>query len=415
VNQYEGEYIIESLRERGYEVVDFSELADIYIINTCTVTARADQKSRQLIRQAKRRNPKACVIVTGCLAEREDGSLKMEEVDRVVPNSQKAWIVNILEGEDVEERAGGFVETPIKDFHGQQRAFVKIEDGCDKYCAYCILPYVRGRVVSRRKENIIEEVVRLVERGFREIVLTGINLGAYGKEWGWKENLPTLLAELAELPGDFRIRLSSIEMEYVGGKLLEVMRSFEGRICPWLHIPLQSGSDRVLERMGRGYTLRDYMRVVERTRTALPDVGFGTDVMVGFPGERDEDFETTLKAIEDVGYIRVHVFAYSPRPGTRAEQFEDDVPKKVKRQRCEIARKVAGEVSENMRRAMIGREKQVLVEAKGEKGYLSGYTQDYVRVLIGANKELVGKIVPCRISRVEGDRTYAELVGGEVA
>ena len=429
VNHYETEAIKEAFVSRGAEVVEEEEFADVYIINTCTVTNIADRKSRQFIRRAKRVNPDALVAVTGCYVQvAADEVAGMPEVDLIVGNGRKSEICGLVMqklqqaadppaaaemGSDAVKHADVLVLpreelTFYEDMgrieagsDGMTRAYIKIQDGCDRFCSYCLIPYARGPVRSRPAEEIVEEVRALVEAGHREIILTGINTALYGTEPGAKCSLSQLLTMLDELEapegGDFRIRLSSLEPTVVDkDNVEEIIR--HRRLCHHLHLSVQNGSDAVLKSMNRHYTRAEYLEIVKGLRDYDPDFGITTDIIVGFPGETEEDFRDTLDIVKEAFFGKTHVFRYSPRRGTAGAKFKGAVPEAVKKERAGILEEAAEEVAREFRKSIIGKEQTVLIEEE-EDGYLTGYTGNYIKVYVkvpaDAGKPAAGEL--CKV------------------
>lgn len=419
VNQYESNALATMFKERGYQVVDFDQVADIYVINTCTVTHLGDRKSRQLIRRATRQNPRALVVVTGCYAQVSPQEvLSLPGVDLVVGTADKFRIVDLVE----EYEKGGrkeplvvvkdlfresvFQELPAPALPSRVRAFLKIQEGCNNYCAYCIIPYARGPLRSRDPENVLAEAQKLVEEGYREIVLTGIHTGAYGQDRPGGPGLAELVERISRIPGLLRLRLSSVEPLDVTEELLSVMAS-KPNICRHLHIPLQSGDDEVLARMRRHYDTAWFRRLVKKVREVLPGVAITTDIMVGFPGETEEQFWHTYNFVREMKFSRLHVFKYSPRPGTPAASFPDQVSAEVKEERSRRMIMLGEELARAFAASHLGMTVTVLVEEKltGDSGgdFLTGLTDNYLRVTFPATREdLVGHLVAVKIKEVEG-------------
>ncbi|MBR6255234.1 MAG: tRNA (N(6)-L-threonylcarbamoyladenosine(37)-C(2))-methylthiotransferase MtaB [Clostridiales bacterium] len=417
VNHYETEAIKEAFVSRGAEVVGEEEFADVYIINTCTVTNIADRKSRQFIRRAKRVNPDAIVAVTGCYAQvAADEVAEMPEVDLIVGNGRKSEICGLVmqklqEAEEPGGRRADVLVLPREELNfyedmgrieagsdGMTRAYIKIQDGCDRFCSYCLIPYARGPVRSRPAEDIVEEVRALVEAGHREIVLTGINTALYGTEKGAECSLSQLLTMLDELEApegnDFRIRLSSLEPTVVDkDNVEEIIR--HRRLCHHLHLSVQNGSDAVLKSMNRHYTRTEYLDIVKALRDYDPDFGITTDIIVGFPGETGDDFKDTLDIVKEAFFGKTHVFRYSPRRGTAGARLRGAVPEAVKKERAGILEETAEEVARCFRNSIIGKEQTVLIEEE-EDGYMTGYTGNYIKVYVRAS----GAPVPGEFSRV---------------
>ena len=411
VNHYETEAIKEAFVSRGAEAVGEEEFADVYIINTCTVTNIADRKSRQFIRRAKRVNPDALIAVTGCYAQvAADEIAEMPEVDLIVGNGRKSEICGLvmqkLQETTAEKKRDHDEEKAVKadvlvipreelTFYedmgrieagsdGMTRAYIKIQEGCDRFCSYCLIPYARGPVRSRPAEEIVEEVRSLAEAGHREIVLTGINTALYGTEPGAECSLSQLLTMLdaLEAPGgrDFRIRLSSLEPTVVDkDNVEEIIR--HRRLCHHLHLSVQNGSDAVLKSMNRHYTRAEYLEIVKALRDYDPDFGITTDIIVGFPGETEEDFRDTLDIVKEAFFGKTHVFRYSPRRGTAGARLKGAVPESVKKERAAVLEEAAEEVARDFRLSIIGKEQTVLIEEE-EDGYMTGYTGNYIKAYI---------------------------------
>jgi threonylcarbamoyladenosine tRNA methylthiotransferase MtaB len=375
VNQYESQAIREQLLTAGLEESN-SNQADIYVVNTCTVTARADRESCCLIRKAIRSN-KAKVIVTGCLVENDAQKiLQISDKLQIVPNRLKPL--------------------KISGFKGRERAFVKVQDGCNNRCSYCKVPLVRGKSASRDVKEIIAEVGRLTSRGFKEIVLTGICLGDYRYK-GHK--LVNLLKLLEKIKGEFRIRLSSIEPQLVSGALIEKIAD-SAKICPHLHIPLQSGDNEILRKMNRPYTVKDYLALIARIKKRIKNVAITTDVLAGFPGEKERNFRNTARCLKKVAPLRTHIFSFSPREGTAAFNFPGRVEDEVIKRRVKLLNKIAAKASYKYRRRFSGRYLTVLVESQRDKqsGLLTGYSENYIRVAVeGAGEQQINKLLRVKV------------------
>jgi len=389
VNQYESQIIRENLTRFGYRETEETK-ADVVIINSCTVTGEADRKTRKLIKSIKKNNPGTRVIVTGCYAVSDDDIARlysMREIFRVVPNSIKTdipLILNSLYG--VGPAAHGGIYDNISGFDSHTRAFVKIQDGCDQSCSYCKVTLVRGPSRSRERSEILEEVERLINAGYREVVMTGICLGAWkGK---CNEDLAGLLKGIEDIRGDFRIRLSSLEPNYISSELLEVI-SGSKRICKHLHIPLQSGSDRVLALMKRRYNTRQFRDLVRRVRSLMPMAGITMDVIAGFPGEEEKDIDLTVSFLKEIAPSRLHIFKYSDRAGTLASEMGKKVSPGTAKERVERLISLGRELQSEFAKKFIARDVDVLVEGGPEGHFVSGYTSEYIRVKISgfAGKE----------------------------
>jgi threonylcarbamoyladenosine tRNA methylthiotransferase MtaB len=407
VNHYDTQVMREALKKAGYNLVNPDEIADVYVINTCTVTSIGDRKSRQIIRRLAALNPDATLVVTGCYAERRPDEIKnIQNVALVLSNKDKPFIDKFLNGLINEaQNETGFYPC-ITSFDDQTRALVKIEEGCDSMCTYCIVPHVRGCTIhSRPIDSILQEVQALTKNGYKEIVLTGIHLGAYGKDFTNGSGLPDVLKAISAFDGIKRIRLSSIEPMDVSDELINEISRLP-KCAHHLHISLQSGSDKILRLMRRGYTSSEFENLVNRIRSAIPDVGISTDVMVGFPGETDQDFAETCDLISRVRFSRLHVFRYSPREGTPAAKFPDRVPDRVSSKRSDEVIALGERLLREFYSGMLGQYADVLIEDTREDkdNLLAGFTSNYARVLvIDATDDLVNSIVNVKLIRLEDD------------
>lgn len=382
LNQYETDALVTRFHQAGYQVVDNVAGVDISVINTCTVTNQSDQKSRTTINQIIRNNPGGLVIVTGCMANNHRERLEAnEKITYVVDNVRKSQIVSLvdahLKGEVVHPDSipgdvFGF-ETVDKSLH--TRTSIKVQDGCDNFCTYCIVPSVRGRAVSRELSRILENVERVVENGFREIVITGVNIGRYASG---DSNIENVIEKILELPGDFRVRISSLEPDGFGPGFHRLFQ--HPRMAPHLHLCLQSGSDPILLKMRRMYTTRSFMEILDKFREEIPDFNFTTDVIVGFPGETEEDFRQTVSLVREARFSHIHTFRYSRRKGTRADRMEGQIPEKVKTERSEVIRAISEENRIGYMKSMIGKKQRVLIEKVDPKGMAQGYGEHYLPV-----------------------------------
>jgi len=411
-NQYETQAIKESLLATGaYIEAGKDQECDIFIVNTCTVTAKADKESRCTVRRCNRENPKAKVLVTGCLAEMDEEMIKgLPGVSFIAKNQQKYNIHSLLEGQ--EPRVEAYQERfysplEISNFGERDRAFVKVQDGCDNFCSYCKVPLVRGRSRSRRPSDIMQEAERLINRGFKELVLTGICLGDWGRDIAKRSSLHDLIERISSIKGNFRIRLSSIEPKMVTDELIGSI-SDNNKICPHLHIPLQSGSDRILKLMRRPYSAKEYMKIISKAKKAIKRLSITSDVMVGFPGEGRADFAATVKLIRRIAPSRLHIFTYSRREGTAAAKMRCDIiPDEINRRR-EVLEKEAEASSYRYRRRFLNKTVQALIESKRDPktGLLTGYTERYIRFLLDGPDRVIGKIAPLKIHKVDLKTTY---------
>jgi len=430
VNQEETASLMEMFRRRGFQLVDFKSPADIYIINTCTVTHTADQKSRQMIRRAVSRQPDALVVVAGCYSQVSPHEvLSIPGVDLAVGTKGRAQLVDQVEALLDKKRAGKagkevnavhslqsdaeFEQLPLPDNPLRTRAFLKIEDGCDQYCSYCIIPYARGPVRSLLPQLVKKQLGELIRAGYREVVLTGVHTSAYGKDLAGGINLASLLRELAALPGEFRIRLSSVEPADVSEELLEVMAS-SSRICRHLHIPLQSGDDQILKMMQRPYTAGDYRKLFLKAAGMIPGLAVTSDVMVGFPGETERHFANTYDFIAALPFRDLHIFKYSPRPGTPAAEMPGQVKPGDKERRSRRLRELAEVQSRAFAEGVLGETLQVLAEGPSRKrpGQWQGITDNYLRVVFSSkDRGLRGALLPVKITGMgQGDLLTGEMV-----
>lgn len=416
VNQYESERIAAQFAEAGFRIVSAEERADVCVINTCSVTQTAEAKSRKAVRRLARANPHAVVVVTGCDVEmaRRVGRT-FPEATLLIPNDVKLdLLTSVLQAaprlKDRLVRSG-----PSASFDSatrsclRTRAVVKVQDGCDMYCSFCSVPFSRGAVRSRPPKEILDEVQDELERGRREIVLTGILVGAYGKDLDAPQlDLADLMEMVASVPGVLRVRLSSIEPTHVTERLLDLM-AHTPAICPHLHIPLQSGDDRILRAMGRPYTADFFKDLCLRASQLIPDLAITTDVLVGFPGEDDAAFRNTIALAREVGFARMHVFRYSARPGTPAAALPNQVEEREKGCRMREMTAVAAELRYEYARKYLGRVLDVLAEPGGVPGVLTGYTPNYIRVRFAADGVKPGQVVPVRLNRAHAEFVEASL------
>ncbi|GAA5344538.1 tRNA (N(6)-L-threonylcarbamoyladenosine(37)-C(2))-methylthiotransferase MtaB [Planifilum fimeticola] len=408
VNAYETEAIWQLFKRAGYERVDFDRKADVYVINTCTVTNTGDKKSRQVIRRAIRRNPDAVIAVTGCYAQTSPAEvMAIPGVDIVVGTQGRERLLEYVEQYQRERqpinavknimKTREFEELDVPTFSDRTRASLKIQEGCNNFCTFCIIPWARGLLRSRKPENVLKQARQLVEAGYKEIVLTGIHTGGYGEDLE-DYSLADLLWDLDKIDGLKRIRISSIEASQIDERILEVMNTSE-KMCRHLHIPLQAGDDEVLKRMRRKYTVDEYRKKIERIREAMPQVAITTDVIVGFPGETDEQFENTFRLIEEIQFAELHVFPYSKRTGTPAARMENQVPDPVKQERVRRLIRLSERLSLEYARRFVGDVLDVIPERPYKEepgsGLYTGYSDNYLQLVFPGNEQLVGKV--CRV------------------
>jgi len=413
VNQYDTEAMLESFQRAGYQSVEFDENADVYIINTCTVTGTGDQKSRKLIRRTHRLHPDAGIIAAGCLAQRKgDELLQMDGVRLVIGVSRRAEVVDLFEkavGENikisaVEPLKGAKFENLFVTRHeGKTRATMKIQEGCDRFCSYCIIPFVRGPVRSMPVENVRKEACRLKQAGYKEIVITGIHLGSYGRGMG--VGLIDAVRAVHDA-GDIRVRLGSLEPKTVTDDFARELSLMPG-VMHQFHLSMQSGSEGVLKRMNRRYTPDEYMQAVCRLRAWMPDCAITTDVIAGFPGETPEEMEETCAFIQKVAFARIHVFPYSRREGTVANDMKNQVPEDEKHARAARLIEIGNRMEENFVKNLEGSVQEVLFETMTEEGLCEGYTSQYVRVRAKAEP---GEIVRVRITQARGASALGEKI-----
>ena len=424
VNQCDSAALTRDLRSAGFEPVPFSAFADVYIINTCTVTAYADFQARQLIRRALRVNPRAHIVVTGCYAQTRAGELAdIEGVTLVVGNDQKNRIPELLK-QPVHEsrrisvgdifRQTALVEAPNEGISGRTRAFFKIQDGCDAFCSYCIVPFARGKSRSLPFESVLGGIQNFVAQGYREIVLTGIHLGQYGQDLRPPKDLAGILQIILGRNPDVRFRLSSIEPHEISDQLLDLF-GIHANLCPHLHIPLQSGDDGILKMMKRNYDSAFFRFLIEKVTRAVADIAIGIDVMVGFPGEGEKEFSSTVRLLEDMPLAYLHVFPYSERPGTAALALEPKVPEKVKKERAAYLREISTKKREIFSRRFLERTLPVLVEQTRDKktGMAKGFTHNYLPVLLDKySVSLLNTVVPARMEQVREGKLTGRIVHG---
>ena len=424
VNFYETEAMKEILEQTGYEIVPFEERADIYIVNTCSVTNMADRKSRQILHRAKHRNPDAVVVAAGCYVQAAGrGLLQDETVDILIGNNEKMNLPEILKAWEEEHSPGRIHDmTHEREYEGlslsrtaeHTRAYVKIQDGCDQFCSYCIIPYTRGRVRSRRLPDILMEANRLADNGYQEIVLTGIHLDSYGTDFASEEEtLLTVIEETAKIGGIRRIRLGSLEPRIMAEAFVRRLAAVE-KLCPHFHLSLQSGCDETLKRMNRKYRTQEFRDCCARLREAFQIPALTTDVIVGFPGETEEEFEKTVEFLKEICFYETHVFKYSRRKGTRADRMEGQVPEEVKTRRSSVLLKMTEENSAAYRRKLLGNTVEVLMEEAYEfngRMYQAGYTRDYVRVAVPGETALTNKLIWVKAERMLDKETVCGRTG----
>jgi len=406
VNQYDSQAMLELFEKAGYEIRDFSQMADVYVINTCTVTGTGDKKSLQAVRRVLRQNPAAHVIISGCLAQRDGEKLLSTGARLVIGNARRNEVVQLLE-EAVENNQQiaavtdilrtDYEPLSISRHEGHTRAVLKIQEGCDRYCTYCIIPYVRGGIRSRRPEEIRKEAQRLAAAGFSELVLTGIHLTSYGRDLNGETLLDAIRA--CDTEGVERIRLGSLEPVIVTEDFVSALKE-EKKVCPQFHLALQSGSDTVLKRMRRRYTVEEFEKACRLLRSAFPGCAITTDVICGFPGETEEEFQETVSFSKKIGFARIHVFPYSARQGTPAAKMPGQVQKAIREERARILIAAGNELALAYGQSQIGQVKEVLCEETVD-GISQGYTREYMLCHFQGGES--GKTYPVRIEGLEKD------------
>ena len=423
VNHYETEAMAEKFIREGYEITQFENFADVYVINTCSVTNMSDKKSRQIISRARRRNKEAIIAAVGCYSQvAPDEVSKIEGVDVVLGTRNKGDIVyyvnkakdehrpQLMVGEVLKNKQ--FEELNIEEYQDKTRAFLKIQDGCNRFCAYCLIPYTRGTTCSKDPDMVLTEIKKLNEHGFKEIILSGIHTASYGVDLDGNVSLITLLEEIEKLDGIERVRIGSIEPSFFTDEVIEKIKNMK-KLCPQFHLSLQSGCDATLKRMNRRYTAKEYEDAVNRIRENLKDASITTDVIVGFPGETDEEFNETYEYLKRIKLTKTHIFKFSPRKGTKAADMSNQVDGNVKEQRSKALIDLNEKNEGDFSKSLVGRELDVLIEQEvsNKAGVFEGYTRNYVKVeiLIG-NENVIGKIVPCKIVEACGNYVVGKIL-----
>lgn len=423
VNQYESEAMLSSLLKNGFTAAADDEQADVVVLNSCTVTAESDRKVRQIFRRAKKDNPDAVMVLSGCMAQAfPEDAQRLEEADIILGTSNRARLLPDLltflstrqRIVDIEPHTNGetFERLQVENFSGRTRAFVKIEDGCNRFCSYCIIPYARGRVRSKPLEDLKAELHALADNGFREVVLTGINLSAYGQEFGL--HLCDAIEAACAVPGIARVRLGSLEPEQLSEPVIRRM-ALQEKLCPQFHLSLQSGCDATLRRMNRHYTADEYRTIVRNLRAAFDNAAITTDIMVGFAGETEEEFAASLAFAKEIAFAKVHVFAYSRRPGTRAYDMGDQITNAVKESRSHAMIRATTETQRTFFDTQVGRTEQVLFERAVQPGVYEGYSMNYTPVLAASGTSLAGQIRTVRIESNAGTHCIGRVTDGNEA
>ena len=420
VNQYETEAMLELFEKEGYEKAETEDYADVYVINTCTVTHMSDRKSRQYIRRMKKKNPDAIIAVVGCYSQvSPEEILSIDEVNLVMGTNDRKKIVEEVKKIDASRKVStvddimkvkAFEEIEINKTNGKTRAFMKIQDGCDRYCSYCIIPYARGRVRSRDLESIVKEVENLASNGYKEVVLTGIHVASYGKDIKDSDiKLLDVIKQINDIEGIERIRLSSVEPILFTDEFVEAVSTMD-KVCPHYHLSLQSGCDETLKRMKRRYTTEEYKAIVDRLRAAIPNVSITTDVIVGFPGETNEEFDKTYEFLKDIELTHMHVFKYSPRKGTPAATMENQVDPSTKHDRSEKLLQLNEENFNKFGQKMLDKEFNVLFEQKVGDNKYEGLTENYVKVIVESDNDIAEQILKVKIKDVKNEFLEGILV-----
>lgn len=402
--------------EAGYEIKDFEEKADIYIVNTCTVTNMADRKSRQILRRAKQINPESILVIVGCYVQVGKEELeKMEEVDLILGNNEKNEIIEYVENyqKDRVIVSDINIQKDYKEFGDttyteKVRAFIKVQDGCNNFCSYCIIPYARGRVRSRKIENIVSEITDIANKGIKEVVITGIHIASYGKDFEKKTELIDLLEEIDKIEGIERIRLGSIEPKLITEEFVKRLSKLK-KICDQFHMSLQSGCDTVLKRMNRKYNTKEFEKGVNILRKEYPNSLLTADIIVGFPGETDEEFEKTVEFLKQIGFYKIHTFKYSKRKGTVAEKMPNQIQPEIQEKRSKKIIELSNEMQENYNKKYLGKNVEVLIEEK-EGQYYKGHTKNYMIIYTISEKNIENRLVTICINNIKDNKLIGEYI-----
>lgn len=423
VNQYESEAMAEKFIREGYEVVDFSEIADVYVINTCTVTNMGDKKSRQIISKARRLNNNAIIAVVGCYSQMAPKEVsEIEGVDVVLGTRNKGDVVYYVNKARDEEKVQVHVEGVLKnkkfedlnieEYQDKTRAFLKIQDGCNRFCTYCAIPYARGSVCSKEPRKVIDEVKKLASHGFKEVILSGIHTASYGLDLDGNITLIDLIEDIEKIHGIERVRIGSIEPAFFTNEVIEKIKGFK-KLCPHFHLSLQSGCNTVLKRMNRRYTAEEYEHIVNILRDNIKDVSISTDVIVGFPGETEEEFNETYEFLKRIKLTKTHIFKYSPRKGTRAAEMKGQLDGKIKEERSKALIALNDINEENFIKKYINKNVKVLLEqeVKGKENIFEGYTENYIKVQVEKTENIKsGDIIECRIEKAHKDFAEGKII-----
>ncbi|HKM00506.1 MAG TPA: tRNA (N(6)-L-threonylcarbamoyladenosine(37)-C(2))-methylthiotransferase MtaB [Sedimentibacter sp.] len=418
VNQFETEAMTEILENDGFKVLPNNEVSDIYIINTCAVTKESERKSRQFINKAKRINPNALVVAVGCSVQlNSEKIIKETQADIIIGTKHKGNIGSLIKDklndicDDYEIAAfqgrETFEELTISTVHDKTRANIKIQDGCSQFCSYCIIPYVRGPIRSRNHDDVVEEVKKIAENGYKEVVLNGIHISSYGKDLQLKDSLIKLIEDIDSIEGIERIRLGSLEPNLINEEFMKRYAALN-KTCDHFHLSLQSGSDNVLKRMNRKYSTEEYRNNVKLIRKYMPEAGITTDIIVGFPGESDEEFNETLEFVKDIQFSRIHVFKYSIREGTKAAEMENQVDDSIKTKRSKELIDLADSISSEFMSKFINRDLRVLIETEKDDNIYEGYTTNYLKVLLKSDINVKNEIINVHIDKIRNDYLLSE-------
>ena len=411
VNIYESEYITNILKENGYQIVDFDSKADIYIINTCTVTNTSDKKSEKMIKRARKQNKDAIIIAMGCHAQIKGDNI---DADIIIGNKDKSKIISLIE--EYQENKNkikriynldnvSFEDMYISSFNSHTRAFVKIQDGCDAFCSYCIIPYARGPIRSKDPKTVIKEITSLVENGYKEIILTGIHTGKYGKDINY--TFEQLLKDIIKIKNLYRIRISSIEINELTDPILDLIKDNK-IIAKHLHIPLQSGSDKILKLMDRKYDLKFYKDRIEKIRKMIKDISITTDLIVGFPNENEKDMEDTLKFLKEIKFTKIHTFPYSKREGTKAASMENQIDETIKRKRVKTVLELSDQLEQDFYQSKLNKTEELIIEqTKDGKSY--GYTSNYIKVEIDSPLK-PNEVISVKINKVNNKKVTGKII-----
>ena len=419
VNQYETNAMKQKMIEAGYEIVEFEETADVYVVNTCTVTNMSDRKSRQMIRRAKEHNENAILVVTGCYVQVAKEELEsIEEIDIVLGNQEKKDILSYIEARQVQKQKSisdilhekTFAEFGVTTYTDKTRAVIKVQDGCDRFCSYCIIPYARGRIRSRKPQDVVSEIQEIAKKGITEVVITGIHLASYGRECTPQISLIDLLKQINKVQGIKRIRLGSLEPTLMQKEFIEELVKLE-KICGHFHLSLQSGCNETLQRMNRRYTKEEFEEGIRLLRKNFPNASLTTDIIVGFPGETQEEFQETYEFLKKVKFYKMHIFKYSPRKGTKAATMPNQIEGKMKEERSKKLIELSNQNQEKQNRNYLGKEVEVLLEEQ-EGEYIKGHTSNYIMVYVKTDdRALENTMQTVRISNVGEDSLWGSIQG----